>query len=161
MGERDRAVLPKGQAGPPADGDREDAEDVSFAGTVQPVGSGHGGCDLRQVRDAQIQRDRFFHKNGYINTDGYGIPAPFYGCNGEQHDPSAGLQYLRAGYYAPQNGSFTAQDSFAGLLTDVLSGKPLDKDTFSGLAIAIHGWTESTVKLMDYKQIGNKYYRTF
>ncbi|MBD5102879.1 MAG: hypothetical protein HDT27_09385, partial [Subdoligranulum sp.] len=50
-------------------------------------------------------------------------PAPFYGYNGEQHDPTTGLQYLRARYYAPQNGSFSTQDSFAGLLTDALSQK--------------------------------------
>lgn len=36
-------------------------------------------------------------------------------------------------------------------------GGPLDKDTFSGLTMAIHGWTENTVKLTSYSQNGNEY----
>ena len=68
-----------------------------------------------------VSQSYSYNAYGYINADEYGIHAPFYGYNGEQHDPSTGLQYLCARYYAPQNGSFTTQDSFAGLLTDALS----------------------------------------
>ena len=50
-----------------------------------------------------------------------GIRAPFYGYNGEEQNPFTGLQYLRARYYAPQNGGFITQDSFSGVLTNALS----------------------------------------
>ena len=45
----------------------------------------------------------------------------WFGYNGEEHDPLTGLQYLRARYYSPQTGSFTAADSFAGILNNALS----------------------------------------
>ena len=79
------------------------------------------GSVVQLLQGGTVSQSYSYNAYGYINADEYGIQAPFYGYNGEQHDPATGLQYLRARYYAPQNGSFTTQDSFAGLLTDALS----------------------------------------
>ena len=79
------------------------------------------GSVVQLLQGGTVSQSYSYNAYGYINTDEYGIQTPFYGYNGEQHDPATGLQYLHARYYAPQNGSFTTQDSFAGLLTDALS----------------------------------------
>ena len=79
------------------------------------------GSVVQLLQGGTVSQSYSYNAYGYINTDEYGIQAPFYGYNGEQHDPATGLQYLRARYYAPQNGGFISQDSFAGLLTDALS----------------------------------------
>ena len=68
-----------------------------------------------------VSQSYSYNAHGCINTNEYGIRAPFYGYNGEQYDPATGLQYLRARYYAPQNGSFTTQDSSTGTLTNGLT----------------------------------------
>lgn len=41
---------------------------------------------------------------------------PFYGYNGEEHNPETQLQYLRARYYAPNMATFTTEDTFGGIL---------------------------------------------
>ena len=79
------------------------------------------GSVVQLLQGGTISQSYSYNAYGYINTDEYGIQTPFYGYNGEQHDPATGLQYLRARYYAPQNGGFISQNSFAGLLTDDLS----------------------------------------
>ena len=79
------------------------------------------GSVVQLLQGGTVSQSYSYNAYGYINADEYGIQAPFYGYNGEQYDPATRLQYLRARYYAPQNGSFTTQDSFAGLLTDALS----------------------------------------
>ena len=79
------------------------------------------GSVVQLLQGGTVSQSYSYNAYGYINTDEYGIQTPFYGYNGEQHDPATGLQYLRARYYAPQNGGFISQDSFAGLLTDALS----------------------------------------
>ena len=79
------------------------------------------GSVVQLLQGGTVSQSYSYNAYGYINADEYGIQAPFYGYNGERYDPLTGLQYLRARYYAPQNGSFTTQDSFAGLLTDALS----------------------------------------
>jgi RHS repeat-associated protein len=61
---------------------------------------------------------------GALTYDPYGgivqqhgiIPTPL-GFAGEWHDPTTGLQYLRARWYQPQTGRFTQVDPFAGFLT--------------------------------------------
>jgi RHS repeat-associated protein len=52
-----------------------------------------------------------------IPTNRQGVfPAPF-GFAGEWHDPTTGLQYLRARWYDPATGRFTQVDPFPGLLS--------------------------------------------
>lgn len=63
---------------------------------------------VQLLQGGTVSQSYSYNAYGYINTDEYGIQTPFYGYNGEQHDPATGLQYLRARYYAPQNG-VTAQ----------------------------------------------------
>ena len=73
------------------------------------------------LKDGAVTQEYAYDAYGYINADEFGIQAPFYGYNGEEQNPFTGLQYLRARYYAPQNGGFITQDSFSGVLTNALS----------------------------------------
>ncbi len=79
------------------------------------------GSVVQLLQRGTVSQSYSYNAYGYINTDAYGIHEPFYGYNGEEQDPFTGLQYLRARYYAPQNGGFITQDSFAGILTNALS----------------------------------------
>ena len=45
----------------------------------------------------------------------------FYGYNGERYDPLSSLQFLRARYYDPGMGRFTAADTYPGKFIDPLS----------------------------------------
>ena len=76
---------------------------------------------LQLLKDGAVTQEYAYDAYGYINADEFGIQAPFYGYNGEEQNPFTGLQYLRARYYAPQNGGFITQDSFSGVLTNALS----------------------------------------
>ena len=76
---------------------------------------------VQLLKDGAVTQEYAYDAYGYINADEFGIQAPFYGYNGEEQNPFTGLQYLRARYYAPQNGGFTTQDSFSGVLTNALS----------------------------------------
>ena len=76
---------------------------------------------VQLLRGGTVSQSYSYNAYGYINADEYGVHEPFYGYNGEEHDPFTGLQYLRARYYSPQNGGFITQDSFAGILTNALS----------------------------------------
>ena len=76
---------------------------------------------VQLLRGGTVSQSYSYNAYGYINADEYGVHEPFYGYNGEEHDPFTGLQYLRARYYAPQTGGFITQDSFAGILTNALS----------------------------------------
>ena len=76
---------------------------------------------VQLLKDGAVTQEYAYDAYGYINADEFGIQAPFYGYNGEEQNPFTGLQYLRARYYAPQNGGFITQDSFSGVLTNALS----------------------------------------
>jgi len=76
---------------------------------------------VQLLKDGAVTQEYAYDAYGYINADEFGIQAPFYGYNGEKQNPFTGLQYLRARYYAPQNGGFITQDSFSGVLTNALS----------------------------------------
>ncbi len=76
---------------------------------------------VQLLQGGTVSQSYSYNAYGAINADEYGIRAPFYGYNGEEQNPFTGLQYLRARYYAPQNGGFITQDSFGGILTNVLS----------------------------------------
>ena len=76
---------------------------------------------VQLLKDGAVTQEYAYDAYGYINADEFGIRAPFYGYNGEEQNPFTGLQYLRARYYAPQNGGFITQDSFSGVLTNALS----------------------------------------
>lgn len=76
---------------------------------------------VQLLQGGTVSQSYSYNAYGYINADAYGIHAPFFGYNGEEQNPFTGLQYLRARYYAPQNGGFITQDSFGGILTNVLS----------------------------------------
>ena len=79
------------------------------------------GSVVQLLKDGAVTQEYAYDAYGYINADEFGIQAPFYGYNGEEQNPFTGLQYLRARYYAPQNGGFITQDSFSGVLTNALS----------------------------------------
>ena len=79
------------------------------------------GSVVQLLKGGTVSQSYSYNAYGYINADEYGVHEPFYGYNGEEHDPFTGLQYLRARYYAPQTGGFITQDSFAGILTNALS----------------------------------------
>ena len=79
------------------------------------------GSVVQLLKDGAVTQEYAYDAYGYINADEFGIQAPFYGYNGEKQNPFTGLQYLRARYYAPQNGGFITQDSFSGVLTNALS----------------------------------------
>ncbi len=79
------------------------------------------GSVVQLLKGGTVSQSYSYNAYGYINADAYGIHAPFFGYNGEEQNPFTGLQYLRARYYAPQNGGFITQDSFGGILTNVLS----------------------------------------
>ena len=79
------------------------------------------GSVVQLLKDGAVTQEYAYDAYGYINADEFGIQAPFYGYNGEEQNPFTGLQYLRARYYAPQNGGFITQDSFSGVPTNVLS----------------------------------------
>ena len=76
---------------------------------------------VQLLKDGAVTQEYAYDAYGYINAVEFGIRAPFYGYNGEEQNPFTGLQYLRARYYAPQNGGFITQDSFSGVLTNALS----------------------------------------
>ena len=76
---------------------------------------------VQLLKDGAVTQEYAYDAYGYINADEFGIQAPFYGYNGEEQNPFTGLQYLRARYYAPQNGGFITQDSFSGVLDDALT----------------------------------------
>ena len=76
---------------------------------------------VQLLKDGAVTQEYAYDAYGYINADEFGIQAPFYGYNGEEQNPFTGLQYLRARYYAPQNGGFITQDSFFGVLDDALT----------------------------------------
>ena len=82
---------------------------------------GRRGSVVQLLKDGAVTQEYAYDAYGYINADEFGIQAPFYGYNGEEQNPFTGLQYLRARYYAPQNGGFITQDSFSGVLTNALS----------------------------------------
>ena len=52
---------------------------------------------------------------------GTALQASFYGYNGENFDSLSNLQYLRARYYDPASGRFTAADTTPGTLLDPLT----------------------------------------
>ena len=79
------------------------------------------GSVVQLLKDGAVTQEYAYDAYGYINADEFGIQAPFYGYNGEEQNPFTGLQYLRARYYAPQNGGFITQDSFSGVLDDALT----------------------------------------
>ena len=79
------------------------------------------GSVVQLLKDGAVTQEYAYDAYGYINAVEFGIRAPFYGYNGEEQNPFTGLQYLRARYYAPQNGGFITQDSFSGVLTNALS----------------------------------------
>ncbi|WP_370863671.1 RHS repeat-associated core domain-containing protein [Ruthenibacterium lactatiformans] len=79
------------------------------------------GSVVQLLKDGAVTQEYAYDAYGYINADEFGIQAPFYGYNGEEQNPFTGLQYLRARYYAPQNGGFITQDGFSGVLTNALS----------------------------------------
>ena len=79
------------------------------------------GSVVQLLKDGAVTQEYAYDAYGYINADEFGIQAPFYGYNGEEQNPFTGLQYLRARYYAPQNGGFITQDSFFGVLDDALT----------------------------------------
>ena len=76
---------------------------------------------VQLLKDGAVTQEYAYDAYGCINADEFGIQAPFYGYNGEEQNPFTGLQYLRARYYAPQNGGFITQDSFSGVLDDALT----------------------------------------
>ena len=76
---------------------------------------------VQLLKDGAVTQEYAYDAYGYINADEFGIQAPFYGYNGEEQKPFTSLQYLRARYYAPQNGGFITQDSFFGVLDDALT----------------------------------------
>ena len=76
---------------------------------------------VQLLKDGAVTQEYAYDAYGYINANEFGIQAPFYGYNGEEQNPFTGLQYLRARYYAPQNGGFITQDSFSGVLDDALT----------------------------------------
>jgi len=49
------------------------------------------------------------------------LPEVTFGFNAEEYNPTVGLQYLRARYYAPEIGSFITEDSVLGNQTDINS----------------------------------------
>jgi len=67
-----------------------------------------------------------YDDSGNATRGGNGLINNPYTYNGEYSDLAAGLQYLRARYYAPENGSFTSRDTYLGS-----AGVPLSKNAYT------------------------------
>jgi RHS repeat-associated protein len=79
------------------------------------------GSTRALVNDAGVVTDRYLYDAFGRVLQQVGITPNSFLFAGEQRDSSLLLDYLRARYYDPRTGRFTARDTFAGALADPMS----------------------------------------
>lgn len=125
----------------------------SSSGWAWHLGDGLGS--VRQLTDdsGQVTLAQGYTPFGVLLWSA-GSAASGYGFTGEQHDPSAGLYYLRARYYDPATGRFLTRDPFPGFTFDPISQHPYVYARNSpvnwidpiGLQGGLTGWLEDLIR---------------
>jgi RHS repeat-associated protein len=85
------------------------------------LADGHGSTRAVADAAAQIQQEYLYDAYGQLLNMEAGNALTSLLYSGEQFNPVAGLQYLRARWYDPSSGRFNRLDPFAGNVQDPLS----------------------------------------